>query len=263
MIDAADEPAVGRDAVEGGGRAEVHHDAVVPDSSSTAREDVDDPVGAHAQRLVHVERERQRCARIDRHAGCSRWRAPRRRPRCCVTGGTTDARHTARTSFGEWPPLHEERRRVALLHSSGVRSGVVVRRQCATSSSPRKRPTVISVLPMSRTEKHGGKLYARSRAARQRAPEAPRAAGGRPPGATRRAHSRGHARHRRAEPAARAASRRASTAASSSARAAPARRVECRASTATPGRQQRVRPPPRQRRRARARRPRAVPDWSR
>jgi len=38
---------------------------------------------------------------------------------------------------------------IAAAHSSGVRSGLVVRRQWDESASPVKRPAVISVLPIS------------------------------------------------------------------------------------------------------------------
>ena len=66
-----------------------------------------------------------------------------------VTAGATEARHTARTSLGECPAARRKPL-IALPHSSGVRPGLVVSRQCASSSAPRNSPTVISVLPMSR-----------------------------------------------------------------------------------------------------------------
>ena len=50
-----------------------------------------------------------------------------------VVAGATEARQTARTSLGEWPPCTRNPP-IALLHSSGVRSGLVVRRQWASSS---------------------------------------------------------------------------------------------------------------------------------
>src|SRR5882762_10286501 len=64
-----------------------------------------------------------------------------------VTGGTTDATTAARTSWVERPSWARYDVRVAA-HSSGVREGVVVRRQWASRLSPRNSPTFVSVLLM-------------------------------------------------------------------------------------------------------------------
>ena len=56
-----------------------------------------------------------------------------------VTDGATEARHTARTSLGECPAWMRNAP-IALPHSSGVRSGLVVIRQWASRSPPAKRP---------------------------------------------------------------------------------------------------------------------------
>ena len=119
--DAADEPSVGRHAVEGGGGAEVHDDRVAVIELDRG-ERVHDPVGADAQRLVHVERDRQRRARVHLHAGAAG--GPRDAgDHAWVTDGATDARHTARTSLGEWP-APSRKPPMALPHSSGVRPGI-------------------------------------------------------------------------------------------------------------------------------------------
>src|SRR5207249_336588 len=65
----------------------------------------------------------------------------------CVTGGTTDATTAARTSWVDRPSCARYDVRVAA-HSSGVREGVVVRRQWASRLSPRNSPTFVSVLLM-------------------------------------------------------------------------------------------------------------------
>ena len=77
---AAEEHAVRGDAVEGGRRAEVDDDRVAPVAAARG-ERVDDPVGADGERLVDVERDRQRRARIDdldaRAPGATRGTRPR------------------------------------------------------------------------------------------------------------------------------------------------------------------------------------------
>ena len=65
-------------------------------------ERVHDPVGADAERLVHVEDHRQRRAGVHRTPVQPVVRAMPATT-LWVTDGATDARHTARTSLGEWP----------------------------------------------------------------------------------------------------------------------------------------------------------------
>ena len=64
----------------------------------------------------------------------------------CVTGGTTEATMAPRTSLVE-RPLCDSEAVIEAAHSSGVRA-VVVRRQCDSRVSPRKRPILVSVLLM-------------------------------------------------------------------------------------------------------------------
>ena len=145
---AAEEPAVGGDAVERGGGAEVDHDGVGPVELDRG-EGVDDPVGADAQRLVHVEPDRQRGRGRRPARRCSRWsaRCPRRRSGSPPAPPRRGRRPAPRWASG--PPRAGSRRsRCPTRPACGP--GLVVSRQCASSSAPRKRPTVISVLPMSR-----------------------------------------------------------------------------------------------------------------
>ena len=112
-------------------------------------EDVDDAVGAHGERLVHVQPHRQRGAGVDRDAGAAGDRGD---PLDHALG---DRRRHRREAHGRAPRWASARpgsgsRRARCPTRPGVRSGLVVSRQCASSASPWKRPAVISVLPMSR-----------------------------------------------------------------------------------------------------------------
>jgi hypothetical protein len=69
--DAAEEASVGGDAVECRRRAEVHHDRVRVIELHRGQ-GVDDPIGADAQRFVHVEPDRERRVGIDLHARAAR-----------------------------------------------------------------------------------------------------------------------------------------------------------------------------------------------
>ncbi len=82
-----------------------------------------------------------------------------------VTAGATDARQAARTSLGE-RPAWSRNAATAAAHSSGVRSGWVVSRQCASSPWARNSPSVISVFPMSRVSS----IVSRQRSAISRQP---------------------------------------------------------------------------------------------
>ena len=96
MIDPADEPAVGGDAIECGRGAEVDHDAV-PGVAVERPQDVHDPVGTHAKgsSTSSVSGSGVR-ASIE----CARWPVALSTPSATlrVTGGTTEARQAARTS---------------------------------------------------------------------------------------------------------------------------------------------------------------------
>ena len=85
-------------------------------------------------------------ARPSTTTGCFPVAAATASPRACVTGGTTEARMAARTSLVE-RPLCDSDAVIAAAHSSGVRPAVV-RRQCDSRASPRKRPILVSVLLM-------------------------------------------------------------------------------------------------------------------
>ncbi len=137
---AAEEDAVRRDAVVGRGGAEVDDDRVAPVEAARG-ERVDDAIGAHGARLVHLQRDGKR-------------RAPstitgRRRTSCgtleqgLAHRGTTDAMATPVTLAGASPDARSAWRSNADLVGGARQS--VVSRQCARSVSPSKRPMVVSV----------------------------------------------------------------------------------------------------------------------
>ena len=133
-----------RDAVERGGGAEVHHDR--RHAVERARRDrVGEAVGAHRAAIVVADRQVAHglAAHLDRRAAARAARALRSRG--CVSAGTTE--HSTA------PRSPRARRRASAARSVSAISSAVwrvdVSRQKPSSSAPSKRPTTMSLLPMS------------------------------------------------------------------------------------------------------------------